>query len=107
MKRTFGFNGPPDTGTPALAGLAEIRTPQPPNCSTVSLLPDRRKSARSQRLVGIQAATTAGARLLPRRVISLAGAHLKILLEGSNFNRAIAAVRLKISRMIGNDVLAP
>jgi hypothetical protein len=26
MKRTFGLNGPPDTGTPALAGLAEIRT---------------------------------------------------------------------------------
>src|SRR5271165_1343156 len=45
--------------------------------------------------------------LLSRCVISLAGTHLEILLEGSDFDGAIAAIRFEISRMIRNYVLAP
>src|SRR5579864_6106866 len=47
-----------------------------------------------------------GIPLLPRGVVASAGTHLEVLLEGGDFNRAIAAVRFKISRMIRNDVLA-
>src|SRR5580692_7150753 len=45
--------------------------------------------------------------LLPRGVVAPAGAHLKILLEGSDLNRAEVPVRLKISRVVGDYVLAP
>src|SRR5579863_1691144 len=44
--------------------------------------------------------------LLPGRIIALAGSNLRVLLERGDLDRAVAPVSLKVSRMIGDGILA-
>ena len=44
--------------------------------------------------------------LLPRCVVTLPGAHLKIFLESGDFDGAVAAIGFEVSRVIGDYVLA-